>query len=287
MSISVPFSLGTFETRSGDQFSALVIGEAVYPIAAQFLGTGALPASTFHDMLELIFTRTNHACAMRPDAGCSWCQPSDYLRRIWHDSVAYESAHLARGVEIKCSSEPTTPATWVTTTRMACSHHSRPRPDTRFSAATPSICWPWLCRLEPSRQTHSRTPKRDGRGKRSQGIDRRWRHGWADGSDCTQATGHQCRERRAQSRVVGVRRRHHPVIEPVACAAPTGTGRRLSRQGPRLSRLGDPRLPGSAGKHLVPGPPQRGGLACDQRTTLIPVLGNRLEAIPLRSPSQR
>lgn len=44
--------------------------------------------------------RSDHAHAARPDArGCA-CRPSDYLRRIWVDSVVNDAAQLRRLVEV-------------------------------------------------------------------------------------------------------------------------------------------------------------------------------------------
>jgi aminocarboxymuconate-semialdehyde decarboxylase len=44
--------------------------------------------------------RSDHAHAVRPEArGCE-CRPSDYLRRIWFDSVLYETENLLRLIEV-------------------------------------------------------------------------------------------------------------------------------------------------------------------------------------------
>jgi aminocarboxymuconate-semialdehyde decarboxylase len=50
--------------------------------------------------LPLYISRSDHAYAARPDAqGCS-CRPSDYLKRIWFDSLVYTPDHLARLIEV-------------------------------------------------------------------------------------------------------------------------------------------------------------------------------------------
>jgi aminocarboxymuconate-semialdehyde decarboxylase len=50
-------------------------------------GGGYLPVYAF---------RSDHAHAVRADAASCRCRPSDYLRRIWFDSVVYGSEHLTR-----------------------------------------------------------------------------------------------------------------------------------------------------------------------------------------------
>ena len=41
-------------------------------------------------------SRMDHGHAARPDTGCCECRPSDYLRRIWFDSVVFDPEHLER-----------------------------------------------------------------------------------------------------------------------------------------------------------------------------------------------
>jgi aminocarboxymuconate-semialdehyde decarboxylase len=49
--------------------------------------------------LPLYMGRSNHARAVRPGVtGCE-CRPSDYLKRIWFDSVVYEPAGLKRLID--------------------------------------------------------------------------------------------------------------------------------------------------------------------------------------------
>lgn len=50
--------------------------------------------------LPLYADRMDHAHAIRPDAGCCLCRPSDYLRRIWFDSIVHGPAHLERLIEV-------------------------------------------------------------------------------------------------------------------------------------------------------------------------------------------
>ena len=40
--------------------------------------------------------RMDYGHAVRPDTGCCECRPSDYLNRIWYDSVVYDPEHLER-----------------------------------------------------------------------------------------------------------------------------------------------------------------------------------------------
>lgn len=49
--------------------------------------------------LPLYSSRSDHAHAMRPEAGGCACRPSDYLHRIWYDTVVYAESHLRRLVE--------------------------------------------------------------------------------------------------------------------------------------------------------------------------------------------
>lgn len=44
--------------------------------------------------------RSDHAYAVRPEAGRCQCRPTDYLKRIWFDSVVYESNALARLIDV-------------------------------------------------------------------------------------------------------------------------------------------------------------------------------------------
>jgi aminocarboxymuconate-semialdehyde decarboxylase len=49
--------------------------------------------------LPLYAGRSDHAHAVRPEVATCTCRPSDYLRRIWFDSVVYEGESLARLIE--------------------------------------------------------------------------------------------------------------------------------------------------------------------------------------------
>jgi aminocarboxymuconate-semialdehyde decarboxylase len=49
--------------------------------------------------LPLYTGRSNHARAVRPEVGTCACRPSDYLRRIWFDSVIYEGESLGHLVD--------------------------------------------------------------------------------------------------------------------------------------------------------------------------------------------
>jgi aminocarboxymuconate-semialdehyde decarboxylase len=40
--------------------------------------------------------RSDHAHAVRPEAAGCACRPSDYLKRLWYDSIVYEPKHLER-----------------------------------------------------------------------------------------------------------------------------------------------------------------------------------------------
>jgi aminocarboxymuconate-semialdehyde decarboxylase len=44
--------------------------------------------------------RSDHAHAVRPEARGCQCRPSDYLRRIWFDSIVYETDNLRRLIEV-------------------------------------------------------------------------------------------------------------------------------------------------------------------------------------------
>ena len=44
--------------------------------------------------------RSDHAHALRPEARGCQCRPSDYLRRMWFDSVVYEADNLRRLIEV-------------------------------------------------------------------------------------------------------------------------------------------------------------------------------------------
>jgi aminocarboxymuconate-semialdehyde decarboxylase len=43
--------------------------------------------------------RSDHARAVRPDAGGCECPPSDYFQRIWFDSLVYDARNLARLID--------------------------------------------------------------------------------------------------------------------------------------------------------------------------------------------
>jgi aminocarboxymuconate-semialdehyde decarboxylase len=43
--------------------------------------------------------RSDHARAVRPDAGGCECPPTDYLKRMWFDSLVYDSRSLARLID--------------------------------------------------------------------------------------------------------------------------------------------------------------------------------------------
>lgn len=81
-----------FETTVG--LSKLILGgtldrcPGVKIVAAH--GGGYLPA---------YIGRSDHAYAVRPDAGTCACLPSTYLRRIWFDSVVYDPKQLARLID--------------------------------------------------------------------------------------------------------------------------------------------------------------------------------------------
>lgn len=49
--------------------------------------------------LPLYHGRSDHAYAVRPDAGGCSCRPTDYLNRIWYDSVVHEAHQLRRLIE--------------------------------------------------------------------------------------------------------------------------------------------------------------------------------------------
>jgi aminocarboxymuconate-semialdehyde decarboxylase len=44
--------------------------------------------------------RSDHAYAVRPEAAGCRCRPTDYLKRIWFDSIVYESNALGRLVDV-------------------------------------------------------------------------------------------------------------------------------------------------------------------------------------------
>lgn len=50
--------------------------------------------------LPLYIGRSDHAYAIRPECSCCAEQPSDYLRRIWFDTVVYDPEHLRRLIDI-------------------------------------------------------------------------------------------------------------------------------------------------------------------------------------------
>lgn len=55
--------------------------------------------------LPLYISRSDHAHTHRPDAaGCN-CRPSEYLRRIWFDSLVYDPRHLDRLIEVVGASQ--------------------------------------------------------------------------------------------------------------------------------------------------------------------------------------
>jgi aminocarboxymuconate-semialdehyde decarboxylase len=49
--------------------------------------------------LPLYISRSDHAYGARPDAHTCTCRPSEYLKRIWFDSLVYESGHLSRLID--------------------------------------------------------------------------------------------------------------------------------------------------------------------------------------------
>jgi aminocarboxymuconate-semialdehyde decarboxylase len=44
--------------------------------------------------------RADHSYAVRQDAGSCKCRPSEYLRRIWFDSIVYETESLCRLIDV-------------------------------------------------------------------------------------------------------------------------------------------------------------------------------------------
>lgn len=50
--------------------------------------------------LPLYISRSDHAYSARPDAKGCICKPSNYLKRIWFDSLVYEAGHLQRLIEV-------------------------------------------------------------------------------------------------------------------------------------------------------------------------------------------
>jgi aminocarboxymuconate-semialdehyde decarboxylase len=55
--------------------------------------------------LPLYGERMDHARAMRPDAGCCVYRPTEYLRRIWYDSIVYDSRHLEQLIQVVGASQ--------------------------------------------------------------------------------------------------------------------------------------------------------------------------------------